>query len=112
MTKVSHFTADDMALGAEAAAEVMRALSNPSRLMLLCKLVEGDSTVRELELALGLSQAYVSQQLARLRESGLVEAKRDGRAMHYRLSDSRVKPVLETLYAQFCPNPEASNDRD
>lgn len=95
---------DQMADAAEEAAGVMRALSNPSRLLLLCQLVEGEKSVGELERALGLGQAYVSQQLARLRGEGLVAATRDGRVMRYRLADTRVTPVLEALYAGFCPS--------
>ena len=77
---------DQMALAAEEAASVMRALSNPSRLLILCQLAEAERTVGEIEVLLGLGQAYVSQQLARLREEGLVAATRDGRQM--RGSDS------------------------
>ncbi len=93
---------EEMAAAATEAAGVLRALSNPSRLMLLCSLVDRERTVGELEDALGLGQAYVSQQLARLREEGLVSATRDGRMMRYRLSDPRVAPVIAVLYEQFC----------
>ncbi|MEM0947306.1 MAG: metalloregulator ArsR/SmtB family transcription factor [Pseudomonadota bacterium] len=95
---------DQMALAAEEAAAVLRALSNPSRLLILCQLVESERTVGEIEVLLGLGQAYVSQQLARLREEGLVAATRDGRQMRYRLHDERVAPVIRTLYEQFCAN--------
>ena len=95
---------DQMADAAEEAAAVLRALSNPSRLLLLCQLVETEKSVGELERALGLGQAYVSQQLARLRAEGLVAATRDGRTMRYRLADPRVTPVLQALYAGFCRN--------
>ncbi len=91
-----------MAAAANEAAGVLRALSNPSRLLILCQLVEGEKSVGELESALDLGQAYVSQQLARLRSEGLVAATREGRVMRYRLSDSRVAPVLQTLYDQYC----------
>ncbi|NND18373.1 MAG: helix-turn-helix transcriptional regulator [Silicimonas sp.] len=91
-----------MAEGAEKAASCMRALSNPSRLLILCNLMTGERKVGELEEELGLGQAYVSQQLARLRAEGLVSARRDGRTVFYSLSDSRVKPIIEVLYAQFC----------
>lgn len=91
-----------MAAAAEEAAQVLRALSNPSRLLILCDLVEGERTVGEIEENLGLGQAYVSQQLARLRAEGLVAARRDGRQMHYSLSDPKVIPVLTALYTTFC----------
>jgi ArsR family transcriptional regulator len=94
---------DRMALAADEAATMLRALSNPSRLMLLCQLVEREKSVSELEAALNLSQAYVSQQLARLRAEGLVAATREGRTVRYRLADGRVAPVIQTLYEQYCP---------
>ncbi len=102
MEAASQISQDLMAAAAEEAASVLRALSNPSRLLILCQLVEQERTVGELEEALGLGQAYVSQQLARLREEGLVAATRNGRQMRYRLDDPRVIPVVQTLYNQFC----------
>lgn len=95
---------DIMAQSAEEAASCLRALSNPSRLLLLCHLIGGEKNVSELEVALGLGQAYVSQQLARLRSEGLVAARREGRTVHYSLADSRIKPIIEVLYSQFCPS--------
>lgn len=91
-----------MAASAEEAAACLRALSNPSRLLLLCHLVDGEKSVGELELALDLGQAYVSQQLARLRAEGLVKAERDGRIVRYSLCDPRVTPILQVLYEEFC----------
>lgn len=93
---------DMMAEAAEEAAACLRALSNPSRLLLLCHLIEGEQNVGELESSLGLSQAYVSQQLARLRGEGLVTARREGRIVFYSLADTRIKPIIKVLYAQFC----------
>lgn len=93
-----------MADTAEEAAAVMRALANPARLRLLCALVGQERTVGELEEVLGASQSYVSGQLARLRNEGLVSCEREGRQIRYHLSDARVTPVLERLYEVFCPN--------
>jgi DNA-binding transcriptional ArsR family regulator len=94
---------DEMAHAAEDAAALMRALSNPSRLLLLCHMVDGEKSVGELERALGMSQAYVSQQLARLRAESLVTANRHGRTVRYCIADSRIVPVLKAIYEQFCP---------
>lgn len=91
-----------MSANAEQAAGCLRALSNPSRLMILCLLSEGEKTVGEIEKGLGMSQAYVSQQLARLRAENIVSSERDGRLVRYRISDERVGPVIEVLYTQFC----------
>lgn len=96
---------DDMAAAAHEAAGALRALSNPSRLLILCKLVEGPASVGALEAGLGLTQAYVSQQLARLRADGVVSATRDGRNMVYTLADPRITPVLRALHAAYCPPP-------
>lgn len=84
------------------AASVLKMLANPKRLRLLCALLDGDTSVKELEVALGETQPYVSGQLARLRAQGLVEAIKDGRTHRYRLADPRVTPILERLYEVFC----------
>jgi len=94
--------AQDMDAAAQEAAVVLKMLSNPQRLRLLCALLEGDRSVGELETALGATQSYVSGQLARLREQGLVSASREGRTIRYSLSDPRVTPILERLYDVFC----------
>ena len=85
------------------AADLLKALSNPGRLRILCALVPGELTVGELETLLGASQSYVSGQLLRLRTEGLVACDRDGRSMRYRLADPRVRPILERIYEVFCP---------
>lgn len=96
-------TVDPMEAAANEAADVLKALSNPARLRLLCALVPQDRTVGELEELLGASQAYVSGQLKRLREEGIVGFEVNGRERRYRLEDPRVKPILERLYDVFCP---------
>ncbi len=97
---------DRMAEAADEAAEVLRALSNPSRLLLLCQLVEGEYSVGELVDRLDLGQAYVSQQLSRLRALGLVKCRRDGRSVLYSLADDRLIVVIEALHRAFCPAPQ------
>lgn len=96
------FTAD-MDHAAQSAADMLKALSNPARLRLLCALVPADRTVGELEALLGASQPYVSGQLLKLRAEGLVACERDGRIMRYRLADPRIRPILERIYEVFCP---------
>ena len=92
-----------MAVAAEEAADVLKSLSNPARLRLLCALVPQDRSVGELEGLLDARQSAVSGHLMRLRQEGLVEAVRDGRQVIYKLSDPRVRPILERLYEVFCP---------
>lgn len=102
-------TASAMDRAADEAAELLKTLSNPARLRLLCALLPGERTVGELETALGASQSYVSGQLARMRAEGLVIADRDGRSVRYRVSDPRVLPILETLCTVFAPETPATD---
>ncbi|WP_037294543.1 ArsR/SmtB family transcription factor [Roseobacter sp. CCS2] len=103
MDNMTTFRDDPMDAAAADAADLLKSLSNAGRLRILCALVPGDLTVRELETALGASQSYVSGQLLRLRNEGLVACERNGRSMRYRLSDPRVRPLLERIYELFCP---------
>ncbi len=104
MPVAAEIETDAMDAAAEEAAEVLKALSNPGRLRILCALVPGELSVGELEAAVGASQSYVSGQLLRLRQEGLVAAERQGRSMRYSLSDPRIRPILERIYEVFCPS--------
>ncbi|MEP6939054.1 MAG: metalloregulator ArsR/SmtB family transcription factor [Rudaea sp.] len=84
------------------AAALLKTLANRNRLLLLCTLVEEESSVGALATRLALSQSAVSQHLALLRRDGTVEARRDAQTVYYRLRDPRVAALIETLYAQFC----------
>ncbi len=103
MEKIAEKQVDPLAAAADEAADILRLLSNPGRLRILCALVPGELTVGEIEQAVDESQSYVSGQLLRLRNQGLVASERDGRIMRYRLLDERVRPILERLYEVFCP---------
>jgi ArsR family transcriptional regulator len=71
-------------------AEVLKTLANPRRLEILHRLAGGPCEVGRLAAELGLSQPNVSQHLAVLRAAGIVEAEREGREVHYRLTDPDV----------------------
>ncbi len=103
MTEAIEMIVDQMDAAAAEAADLLKALSNPGRLRILCALVPGEQSVGALEEQLGASQSYVSGQLLRLRGEGLVTCERDGRSMRYRLADPRVRPILERVYEVFCP---------
>ena len=92
----------EMAENARTASRFLKALSNRTRLLLLCLLSEGEQTVSELEAALGLRQPAISQQLARLRAEGLIAGRRDGKSVHYRLSSEAARQVMLLLYELFC----------
>lgn len=87
---------------AEQACTLMKVLGNPDRLMLLCELAQGERSVSQLQEALGIVQPTLSQQLAVLREEGLVDTRRDGKNIYYRLESPRALAVMEVLYQQYC----------
>ena len=91
-----------MRANAGRASELMRALANENRLMILCQLVPGERSVGDLAEALDLRQAAVSQQLALLRKDGLVAPRRDGQTVYYALAGDAARRVLDVLYELFC----------
>ena len=87
---------------ARQASEFLKALSHEGRLLILCLLIEGEKSVTELEHALNLRQAHVSQQLARLRADNLVEARRGGKSIYYSVTRPEVIEIISALYRTFC----------
>ena len=87
------------------ASNFLKALSHEGRLMILCHLATGEKSVTDLEQLLSARQAAVSQQLSRLRQEGLVEPRREGKTIFYRLADPRAVKVLDVVYDLFCKTP-------
>jgi ArsR family transcriptional regulator, virulence genes transcriptional regulator len=87
---------------AERAASLLSAMANPRRLMVLCKLIEGEKSVTSLADAVGLSQSALSQHLAKLREKNLVRTRRDAQTIYYSLASDEVRGVISTLYGLYC----------
>ena len=83
------------------AAALLRAMSNESRLSVLCYLAEQERSVTELEQYLDLSQSALSQHLAVLRRQGLIRSRRDKRLVYYSVSSEQVTDVLQTLEAHY-----------
>jgi len=93
---------EQMLENATDAANFLKALAHEGRLMILCHLSSGPKSVTELETLLMSRQAAVSQQLARLRLEGLVNARRDGKAIFYSIQDPRVRRTVALVYEMFC----------
>jgi DNA-binding transcriptional ArsR family regulator len=87
---------------ADAAGQLLKTLANPDRLLLLCQLSQGERNVGELETLLGILQPTLSQQLAVLRREGLVDTRRDGKQVFYRISSPQALAIINTLYQLFC----------
>jgi ArsR family transcriptional regulator, virulence genes transcriptional regulator len=84
-------------------ANVLRAIGNERRLMVLCKLLEtGEATVGTLVRAIGISQSALSQHLAKMRDEGIVAFRRESQTLWYRIADPRVSELMAELYRLYC----------
>lgn len=81
---------------------LLKQLSHPQRLLILCSLAEGEKSVGEIEQACGASQSAVSQFLKGMRLEGLIEPRRDGKQVYYKIEDKRVLELIRSLYRIFC----------
>ena len=96
---------EELVENAEKASKLLKIMSHPSRLMVLCYLMNGERPVSAFNEAIPLSQSALSQHLAVLRESGLVDTRRESQAIHYRLTSKAVSRILGALYRIYCkPN--------
>ncbi|WGS46524.1 metalloregulator ArsR/SmtB family transcription factor [Burkholderia sp. JSH-S8] len=102
---------DRMRAAAESACALLKVLSNPDRLLLMCELSQGERCVSELEARLDIRQPTLSQQLGVLRDNALVRTRREGKNVHYSLDSPAAVAVMAVLYAQFC-GPAAKEARD
>lgn len=94
--------AADMAKHAVAAAELLKALAHPARLLVMCQLVDGEASVGELQQQVGLSMSALSQHLAVLRELALVATRRQSQTIFYSLADGPALGVMQALNHAYC----------
>lgn len=86
------------------AAALLKAMSNPNRLLILCMLCDGPGiSAGELAAASGLSPSATSQHLARMRDEGLIDSQRDAQRIHYSIRNEAVRQIVATLKAVYCP---------
>ncbi|NQV46613.1 MAG: winged helix-turn-helix transcriptional regulator [Rhodospirillaceae bacterium] len=87
------------------ACELLKAMSNETRLMILCRLLDGEKTVGELESVTSISQSAISQHLAVLRGHNLVSTRREGQSIIYALTGDKplaIIKVLHRIYSGTC----------
>jgi DNA-binding transcriptional ArsR family regulator len=84
------------------ATSLLKAMSNPARLLVLCQLAEGEKSVGELETVVEISQSALSQHLALLRQRGLVKFRRAGQTIFYSLDGTEAPALLAALYQVYC----------
>ncbi len=92
-----------MSRNAVNAACLLKGLANESRLVIMCVLAEGESSVGQLNERVNLSQSALSQHLAVLREQGLVQTRRESQTIYYRLAETPALQVITLLHDIYCP---------
>ena len=100
--KVSTLELEGMAEKAAIVADLLKGIANEKRLLVLCRLAEGEATVTELAQTADLSQSATSQHLARMRAEGLIAFRRESQTIWYRIGDPRLTTLLDTLRRLYC----------
>jgi DNA-binding transcriptional ArsR family regulator len=90
-------TMRDLESRAGEAAELLKLLANDQRLIILCRLSEGEMSVSELGEHVSLAQSALSQHLAKLRGQGLVATRREGQNIYYRLANPTARKLVGAL---------------
>ncbi len=102
----------DLSARADEVSGLLKLLSHPTRLMIACKLRDGEASVSALEEAIGAAQPNLSRDLARMRAEGLVRSRRQSKSVFYRLADDRLARVVDALCAAFGPGATQSRKRN
>lgn len=89
---------------ASLAASMLKQIANTQRLVILCALVEGEKSVGDLAEHVHLSQSALSQHLAKMRASDLVDTEKRGQKIYYRLASPEARAILSTLHLIYCRN--------
>ena len=84
---------------------IFQALADPSRRAILESLMRGEAAVKDLTARFDISQPAVSQHIAALKDAGLVNGRRDGRCVYYRIEPRGMKPLIDWIahYRAFWP---------
>lgn len=93
---------DTMQAAADEASELLKALGNRHRLLILCQLIDGERSVGQLAEFLGIRDSTVSQHLALLRRDRLIAGRRDGQTIWYRIESEPARNILNSLYKSYC----------
>ena len=97
-----------MEAAADSASDLLKALANRHRLLIVCQLIDGERSVGDLASFLGLRDSTVSQHLALLRKDGLVVARRDAQTIYYSIASEPAREILTALYRVYCTPPNGN----
>jgi DNA-binding transcriptional ArsR family regulator len=87
---------------AKSASQLLRAVGNQTRLMILCALVDDEHSVGELNSLVGLSMSALSQHLSVLRREGYVQTRREAQTIFYSLQNREVRSLMQCLHRMYC----------
>ena len=102
MTELATIDIKEMRENASQAADLLKAMSNKHRLLILCHLGEKEMSVNELNNFVDLSQSSLSQHLARLRQDSLVKTRRESQTIFYSIANPSVVKLISFLHIEFC----------
>ena len=96
---------------AEAMAELLKLIANPNRLMIACRLLDGELSVSDIERELGITQPTLSREIGRLRDGGIITARRQSKAVFYTFAHPKMERIIRALCAanSDAPTPAASS---
>ncbi len=86
----------------EFVADILKVLSHPQRLLILCQLTDEAKSVGDLEKLSGASQSAVSQFLGKMKAQGLVKAQKKNQFTYYEIAEPNVKKLIQSLYSIYC----------
>ena len=83
-------------------SQLLKSLSHPVRLKILCQLIERERTVNELTEFCEISQSAMSQFLGRMKQEGVVDSRREQNFMYYRVTDPSLVKLLRAIKEIYC----------
>tara|TARA_X000001036_G_scaffold396330_1_gene397838 strand:- start:290 stop:631 length:342 start_codon:yes stop_codon:yes gene_type:complete len=96
------YSSVDQQKDVETASRSLKAMSHPLRLMILCKLGEGEFSVQDIVDNVGTSQSNISQHLAILRDKGILSARKDANKVFYKVTDFKTLKLIDMMREVFC----------
>jgi len=102
MNQMANMTMEEMQVNAADAAQLLKAMSNEHRLLILCHLGQSELSVGQLNDLVALSQSSLSQHLARLRKDGLVNTRRESQTIYYSIAQPAIMKIIEVLHREYC----------
>lgn len=99
---MDQITMSEMQENTVAAAELLKVLAHPERLMVVCQLTQGEVGAGALQATSTLSQSAFSQHLTVLRKHNVIQARKESQQVFYSLADPRVEVLIKSLHSVFC----------